>query len=243
MTSSGQQGHAPRRTYVLVHGGWYGGWVWQEVAHRLRAAGHTVTTPTLTGLGERSHHTGSPVDLETHIADVTAHIRMEDLTDIVLVGWSYGGMVITGVRARMPERIASMVYLDAFVPEKGKAANDYISPATRELALPLRASGRGIPPKSCEEFGVTDPAIMERLLPRLADQPVETFFQPLADAADIGDTPHTYIRATGFVSPIFDRFYEERRDDPRWDVTKLDVGHVLMATHPALTADLLAEVR
>jgi pimeloyl-ACP methyl ester carboxylesterase len=107
-------------TYVLIAGAWHGGRIWQEAADGLRALGHKVTTPTLTGLGERRHF-GHNVDLDTHIEDVVAHIEMENLKDVTLVGWSYGGMVITGARARIHPKIKAMIYLDTFVPHDGKA--------------------------------------------------------------------------------------------------------------------------
>src|SRR5208283_3726244 len=97
-----------KRTYVLLHGAWHGGWVWRDVASGLRAMGHAVTTPTLTGLGERRHVGNDTADLATHIEDVVAHIEMEELQDITLVGWSYGGMVVTGALARIPHRIKSL---------------------------------------------------------------------------------------------------------------------------------------
>src|SRR5580700_2534506 len=99
-------------TYVLVHGGGHGGWCWQRVVPLLRAAGHEVYTPTLTGLGERSHLLRPDIDLDTHIADVVGVLRYEDLTDVILVGHSYGGMVITGVADRALARIGQLVYLD-----------------------------------------------------------------------------------------------------------------------------------
>ena len=128
--------------YVLIHGAWAGGWVWRDVAPLLRAKGHTVTTPTLTGLGDRKHLLTPQVDLDTHIEDVVANIEMEGLDNVFLVGWSYGGMVISGVLARIQEKIASMVYLDAFVPEQGKALVDYVEPA---MAGPITAPERPRP--------------------------------------------------------------------------------------------------
>ncbi len=110
-----------KHTYVLVAGGWHGGWVWRDVIPGLRALGHAVTAPTLTGLGERRQSGTNDTDLSTHIDDVIAHIEMEGLQSVTLVGWSYGGMVITGVTARIPDKIKSLIYLDAFVPEDGKA--------------------------------------------------------------------------------------------------------------------------
>ena len=107
------------RNYVLVHGAWHGGWVWHQVADALREMGHTVTTPTLTGLGERRHLASLRPDLLVHVEDVVANIHFEKLSNVVLVGWSYGGMVISGVLEQIQEDVASMIYLDAFVPKKG----------------------------------------------------------------------------------------------------------------------------
>jgi len=105
--------------FVLVHGAWHGGWCYRETAAALRAAGHTVFTPTHTGVGERFHQSAENITLETHIRDVCGCIEWEELRDVILVGHSYGGMVITGVADRMSERIRSLVYLDAFIPGHG----------------------------------------------------------------------------------------------------------------------------
>src|SRR5262245_40465445 len=108
-------------TYVLVHGGGHGGWCYQRVARLLRAGGHDVYTPTLTGLGERSHLVGPNVDLDLHIRDVCELLHYEDLRDVILVGHSYGGMVITGVADRAADRVARLVYLDAATPVNGQS--------------------------------------------------------------------------------------------------------------------------
>src|SRR5215813_7388331 len=118
-------------TFVLVHGGWAGSVVWQELAPRLRKAGHEVYAPTLTGIGARRHLLNREIDLDTHIQDVIGVIEEEDLSDIVLVGHSYGGMVISGVADRVPERFATLVYLDAFVPENGQSLFNVVPPDRR----------------------------------------------------------------------------------------------------------------
>ena len=113
-------------TYLICHGAWSAGWAWKKVRPLLRAAGHEVFTPSYTGLGERAHLAHAMVDLETHIIDILAVIRCEGLTDITLVGHSYGGMVATGVADRAPDHIAHLVYLDAFVPRNGQSLNDLV---------------------------------------------------------------------------------------------------------------------
>ena len=116
---------AKARTFVLVHGAWHGGWCWRRVAERLTAKGHYVVAPTLSGVGERSHLRAEDIDLTTHVDDVVGEMKWKDLDDVVLVGHSYGGMVITGVAEQMRERIAAIVYLDAFMPGDGQALADF----------------------------------------------------------------------------------------------------------------------
>ena len=127
-------------SFVLVHGGWHGGWCYNRVAKILRDGGHDVFTPTLTGLGERSHLLQAGIDLDTHITDVMNVIKWEGLTDVVLCGHSYGGFVVTGVSDRMPDKIASVVYLDAFVPEDGDTCMSFLAP---ERQKPARLLGVG----------------------------------------------------------------------------------------------------
>ena len=130
--------------FVLVHGAWHGGWCYRETAAALRAAGHTVFTPTHTGVGERFHQSAENITLETHIRDVCGCIEWEELSDVILVGHSYGGMVITGVADRMSDRIRSLVYLDAFVPEHGDSLIGLLSKAlVPEVAAQFIGAFRG----------------------------------------------------------------------------------------------------
>src|SRR6266516_1091932 len=121
-------------TFVLDHGGFHGGWCWKRVTPHLRAAGHEVYAPTLTGLGERCHLASPETNLSTHIQDILNVLSYEDLTDVVLVGHSCSGMVITGVADRAPERVTRLVYLDAFVPEDGQALRDLFRPPSNGAA-------------------------------------------------------------------------------------------------------------
>ena len=123
-------------TFVLVHGSWAGSVVWRELAPRLRKAGHDVYAPTLTGIGARKHLLSREIDLNTHIQDVIGVIDDADLSDIVLVGNSYGGMVISGVADRLPEKVASLIYLDAFVPENGQSLLSLLPPDLRLATVP-----------------------------------------------------------------------------------------------------------
>src|SRR6202040_1266512 len=129
-----------RATFVLVHGAWHGSWCWKRVRKALQARGHDVFTPTLTGVGERSHLLSPDVNLDTHITDVVNLIRWEELSDVVLCGHSYGGCVVTGVADRLPDRIGAMVYLDAFTPEDGESLLD-ILPGPKRIQL-LEATAR-----------------------------------------------------------------------------------------------------
>jgi pimeloyl-ACP methyl ester carboxylesterase len=131
-------------TYVLVHGGWDGGWSWRSVARELREAGHEVFTPTLTGSGERVHLASPEVDLDTHVLDIVNVLRYEDLHDAILAGISSAGMVITGVAERVPERIGHLIYLDAFVPQDGQSLADLVGPEVMAgMAQVAQAYGDG----------------------------------------------------------------------------------------------------
>jgi pimeloyl-ACP methyl ester carboxylesterase len=223
-------------TYVLVHGAWHGGWLWRDVAPLIRAAGHEVTTPTLTGLGERRHLAGDHVGLSTHVTDLVNHVYMEGLERFVLVGWSYGGMVTTSALPQLRGQIQSMVYLDAFVPERGKALVDYARHPVEQ--------GHDVPPVTLEEFGVHDPAIAAFVNPRLVLQPWRTFVEPSrAFAERPRDIPHSYVRCRGFSPSPFAAFYEQFKNDPLFDVNTLDTGHQCMLTMPRETADLILGAR
>src|ERR1700691_4275992 len=166
---------AMSHTFVLVRGAWHGGWCWQRVADRLRSSGHTVFTPTLTGLGERSHLLRAGIGLETHIADVVHLMKWEGLTDVVLCGHSYGGFVISGVAEQMAAAIRSIVFLDAFVPRDGESSLSLTSSAVQEGVRAATARGDlGIPPRSAEAFGVNaaDRAWVDSLC---VPQPIGTF--------------------------------------------------------------------
>ena len=138
-------------TYLLVHGGWHGGWCWRRVASILREASHEVFTPTLTGLGERAHLLSPEIDLDTHIRDIMGVLKYEDLHDLILVGHSYAGMIITAIAEQAPERLAHLVYLDACIPKNGESLIDVIGPdfaATFHERVQAEGEGWRQPPEA-----------------------------------------------------------------------------------------------
>ncbi len=233
-------------TFVLVHGAWHGGWCWARVAPRLRDAGHTVFTPTMTGFGERSHLLTPENGLELNVADIANVLLWEDLSDVILVGASYAGMVTTSVADRMPERIAALVYQNAFIAEDGVAQNDLLPGWRREMIekeLAEDPDAWRMPPPDPKLFGVTDPDDIAWIASKMTVQPAKTF----QDKARITGghkaiTSRTYIRATGYPNSTFDRYVEERSDDPGWRVEVLDTSHDAMITAPDDIVRILLEV-
>jgi pimeloyl-ACP methyl ester carboxylesterase len=227
-------------TFVLVHGSWAGGVVWRELAPRLRKAGHEVYAPTLTGIGARKHLLNREIDLDTHIQDVIGVIDDADLSDIVLVGHSYGGMVITGVADRVPEKIASLVYLDAFVPENGQSLFSVLPSDRRLTTVPgedwLVAP---IPPAG---FGLKRPEVIALWQGKSAPHPLATLTQPVQLTGDIsGVKKKMYILATDPAR--FTQFYEKLKNDPAWTVHTLPCTHFIQLEMPdELTAILLKAI-
>jgi len=230
-------------TYVLVHGGGHGGWCYQPVARILRSKGQEVVTPTLTGLGERAHLLGPDVDLDLHITDVVELLRFEDLHDVILVGHSYGGMVITGVADRAGGRIAHMVYLDAANPVNGQSLVDVAGPlmeAARKKARIVNGIELVLYPGEdpMSFYGVTDPDQIAWMKPKLTPHPWKCFEQKLVleDEAAMRRIPETHIVCTSTL-PVRDVEALRARSDGRfWDV---DTGHDLMISEPEIVAELL----
>ena len=223
-------------TFVLVHGAWHGGWCWIKTTRLLTDAAHTVYTPTLTGLGERAHLARPEVDLETHIQDVAAVFEAEDLRNVVLVGHSYGGMVISGVAARVKGRIARLVYLDAFVPKAGQSAFSLMLPDRADAYRKSAADGWRIPSPPPERFGITSQRDVEWAQKRFVGQPLQTFEQPIATAASVDGT---YIYCSKPAMGLFEQFAERLRDDRKWRFHDVKTGHDAMVTAPGELAKIL----
>jgi pimeloyl-ACP methyl ester carboxylesterase len=230
-------------TFVLVHGAWAGSVVWRPIEQRLRKAGHEVLRPTLTGLGERKHLLNRAVDLETHFQDVLGVIDYEDLSDIVLVGHSYGGMVVTGVADRVPDKIASLVHLDAFVPENGESLAAVASNMPSSAAPPPPAATDWlIPPLPPSAFEVADPQVRAFMETKASPQPLATFIQPVTLTGGIDRIKKkTYILAT--KPPLFRWFYDRLKNRPGWALHTLPCTHMVQVEMPEeLTAILVQAI-
>ena len=205
----------------------------------LTRQGHTVTTPDCTGLGERRHLVSDAIHLSLHVDDITNHLEMHDLHAVTLVGWSYGGMLLASVVAACPQRIESLIYLDGFVPENGKSVADYSAPEVVASFEACRATNSPVPPLSLDVFGVSDPAIVEFVQPRIAMQPWRTFL----DKADItSNSPHmptSYIRCEHHCYPPFDEAAQRVDRDPHARVVRAPMGHLCMLTQPRDTSEIL----
>jgi pimeloyl-ACP methyl ester carboxylesterase len=225
-------------TFVLVHGAWHGSWCWKRVRKALQAEGHDVFTPTLTGVGERSHSISPQVGLDTHIADVVNLIRWEELTDVVLCGHSYGGCVITGVADRVAERIKALVYLDAFILENGQGLHDVLPPPVRDGQVKGAVNGWQVQPITAEFFrvNVADREWVDR---QCTPQPLATFQQRLRldNAFPAGKVTH--ILATGYEHSPFPPFHELAKAKG-WKTLTIDCGHDVMLDRPA---ELVAMLR
>ena len=228
-------------TFVLVHGSWAGGWNWQRLRPLLAERGHRVLTPTLTGLADRGHLGGPDVGLSTHIEDITRLLVWEDLDEVVLVGHSYGGMVVTGVAGRVPDRLAHLVYLDAFRPEPGQAAFDVLPALPTILGEPPAEHPWGWPPIDLTALGVLDRDDLEWMARKCTPMPTRTHTEPLPiPDRDPADVPVTYLYAAG--TPFFAETAEQAAAAGANVLTWPDAAHYPHVQHPERTAELLVGV-
>jgi pimeloyl-ACP methyl ester carboxylesterase len=229
-------------SFVLVHGAWHGGWCWRRVADRLVAAGHSVFTPTLTGLGERSHLLRPGIDLDVHIADVVNVVNWERLSNVVLCGHSYGGFVISGVAEQMAGAISSLVFLDAFVPNDGDTIQGLTGPAVQNaIRAALQRGDLGVPPRPAEAFGVNeaDRAWVDSLC---VPQPIGAVTSPIRlTGARERIARKTYIRAKSYANPAFDRAFAAMQSDSSWHCHEVPCGHDVMIDMPERLSELLLQ--
>lgn len=230
-------------TFVLVHGGGHGGWCYKLVAQRLRAMGHEVHAPSLSGLGDRRHLVSGAIDLETHIADIAELLEYEDLNGAILVGHSYGGMVITGAADRKPERVGHRVYLDAAYPREGESlyehAYEMIHMAKQGLYEVDGVEMVMAPmPGMAAFFGVTDPELAAWTEARLTAQPWKCFEQKIAfgNEAAMRAIPESHLVCTSTIPGRDIALLTQRSEGRVWDI---DTGHDLMLTEPDWVAERL----
>jgi pimeloyl-ACP methyl ester carboxylesterase len=229
-------------TFVLVHGAWHGSWCWARIRRAIIDQGHQVFTPTLTGVGERSHLLSRNIDLQVHIDDVANLIRWEALDTVILCGHSYGGCVVSGVADAMPDRIAALVYLDAFLLDDGETLHDLLPDEQREMQLSLAneyGEGWRVPPIPAEIFNVNarDREWVDR---QCTPQPLATFQQKLRLSRGRSPIARThYIYASGWDGTPFTASYQ-RAKGRGFTTSEIACGHDVMLDNPvALVSELL----
>lgn len=237
---------APKKTFLLVHGAWHGGWVWERTVPYLSNAGYRVFAPTLTGMGEVANQANPDTGLDIHIQDVLNLMEKENLRNVVLVGHSYGGMVISGVADKAAERISQLVFLDAFVPKDGQSLADIIGPqGMAGIRQGAKVAGQGwrIPSFPVERFGITSEADIAMVKPRLVPQPIKTFEEPvrLTNPA-AASLPRTFIYLNNPAMGTFDGFAQMASKSKDWRYYEMATGHDAMVLEPQKLAELLIKI-
>ena len=232
--------------FVLLHGACHGGWCWSRTARLLRAEGHDVFTPTFTGFGERAHLLTPEVGPETLVQDVVGVLESEELTDVVLVGHSFGALVALAVAERMPDRLRRLVLLDGVVVEPGAPWFDAVPPESaeaRRTAAEAFSGGLAYPPPGAAAFGLIDPDDIEWVERRLTPQPLRTLAEPFPLHAPLGaGVPVTYICCTDPAYPAIHSSHAIVRREG-WEWRELATGHDAMISAPDETAAELLRVQ
>lgn len=230
--------------YVLVHGAWSGAHTFRKVRPLLRAQGHEVFTPSLTGLGERSHLASPQVTLTTHVQDVVNALAYEDLTDVVLLGYSYGGMVVTGTLRHVSERVKHLVYLDAFVPRDGQSLNDMAGRSDYREVTELGSEWLVQP--MARQFEDSEEARWATA--RRTGHPVGCFTEKVRLERELEEYPfsRTYIKATGEPRPQGATAFWDAADratgSSAWRYREIDTNHMIANNRPEELAKLLLEL-
>lgn len=229
-------------TILLIHGTWTGGFLWQKLRAPLAARGHTVFTPTLTGLGERAHLLTRQTDLDTHIRDLTAVVEYERLDDIVVVAHSYGGMLATALADRLPGRIAAAVFINAGLPKDGETMLDFqTAERIAELMALVEAEGDGfrVPRRLLLKTGLNDPAEEAAFLARTCDHPLRALTTPLAVGDGLAKVSQKLHVTSEHASKRFSDDHEWATAQADWQTAKLGVSHFPMLTDPEATVELI----
>jgi pimeloyl-ACP methyl ester carboxylesterase len=232
------------KTFVLVHGGWHGGWCWKHVAENLQRKGHTVLTPTLTGSGERAHLLGPHITLQTGIEDVLGVFEAEELEQIALVGHSAGAAVVAGVADRIPERISSLIWLDGLILRDGESLRTYFTPEQEQaFQIALEAGEAPFPPPPAEAFGIPPGVDADWVSRRLTPQPFHTAADPLRLRYPLGNgLPCSYLACVGPVHPFVAASHAFAQTQKEWRRREIDACHDAMITAPAAVAEALEKL-
>jgi pimeloyl-ACP methyl ester carboxylesterase len=231
------------QTFVLVHGAWHGGWCWRRVADILRSAGHAVFTPTMTGFGERAHLLRPDLTIEHCAVDLIKVIEVEELTEVILVGHSFGGNPISVVADRIPEALKHLVYVDSIILENGESAFSKLDPeivAQRMKLAQETSGGLTMPPPPPAAFGVTEPHDAEWLIRRLTPHPVNSYQVPIRLNHSLGNgIRKTYIACTNPAYEPAAKTQEWVRRQSDWQYLEFASGHDAMVISPQAFAELL----
>lgn len=232
-------------TFVLVHGAWHGGWCWSRVADILRSRGHRVTTPTMTGLGERSHLLSKLVNLTLHIDDLANHLVWEDLQQAIVVGHSYGGVPVMGAADIVPDRISRLIFLDAGIVWDGEALLDILPEAAvaERIAAAVEINGcLTLPPDDAAGLSITKAEDVAFVSERLTPHPLATYQEPLTLNGPLGNgLPIAYVACTNPAYPPVSGSHQRARE-AGWPVYELATAHDAMVTDPEGTADILESI-
>jgi pimeloyl-ACP methyl ester carboxylesterase len=231
--------------FVLIHGGWHGGWCWKRVAQLLRSRGHDVFTPSLTGMGDREHLCTPEVGLDTHTADILSLIRVERLSDVILVGHSYGGVIMTLVADQIPSCVSALVYVDAVIPESGVPGWVGFPSERREQMLngAQTLGGWRVPPPDPSIWGINNEADLRWLRQCCSPHPIKT----MRDAPQLTGTWQSirtkhYILAGAQPNPRFVTHHHAVSKQADWSTETIMGGHDLMITHSVELADSLGQI-
>lgn len=230
--------------FVLIPGAGFGGWVWREVASLLRGEGHRVLTPTLAGVAERQGAIDAEVGLHSHAREIVATVTDNQLDNLVLVGWSYGGAVAAAALPDLSKRIRAVIFLDAFLPLDNRPLLEHLPTALRSLLMTWQREHQGATLKlsSADGFGLDDPTLHAEVEQRLGAHPGRAFFEPLSPIDLSLDLAYSYIRCSQFPFSAFDLALEQARDSGVFASRCLATGHLAMLTHPHLLAQTLLEL-
>lgn len=236
------------KNFVLIHGACHGGWCWTKVAEQLRSHDFTVYTPTLTGMGERVHLLNESVTIQTHIDDIVNVLRYEDLSDVILVGHSYAGLIIPAVNEAVPEKISQLIFLDSYIPAHGKTGFEILEKEYQDSwQYVAQVSGNGWRMPAGEDsldiWGVKEPEIRKFLLFKITDFSINFLRTPIFFTKHFENVKKSYIRCTQpcYVNDLMLPFYHQAKNQG-WPIYKIDTGHEPMLTTPTELTKILLEI-